>query len=267
MSDMLASSRIAAGVAGPARLLRHRRAHRRFSTVKASVSDHSSDPSHERVDAVIIMGGGLLPGGSLSEWVHLRVEAAAETFRRHDCRIPILCSGAGTPHRPPELNPHGYVRHESTVLAEALLERGVPADCILKESASYDTLGNAYFCLLEHVVPLRWRRPLIVTSAFHMRRSEAAFRGVFRLARQGGLTGAEPRFLATADSGLDPEVLRARAERERESLERFEARLAGMASLADFHTLLFATHKCYSVSRQHEVGLPPEMSEVALKSY
>ena len=104
----------------------------------------------------------------------------------------------------------------------------------------------------------------------------------------------------------NPAVAQARAERESESLERFEGRLAGMRSLADFHTLLFATvrrqsgeiseshsgravsgfrllpaaevtptlseplppqHKCYSVARQHEIGLPSEMSEVALKSY
>lgn len=87
------------------------------------------------------------------------------------------------------------------------LRKGVPAEMILKESSSFDTLGNAYFCLCDHAVPLRWRRPLVVTSEFHMPRSRAAFEGVFRLARDSGLPVGPPAFLATANTGMDPDVL------------------------------------------------------------
>ena len=72
--------------------------------------------------------------------------------------IPILCSGGGTPHVPAVLGPTGHVIHESTAYAHYLAtERDVPASCILKETSSYDTIGNAYFSIKTHVVPAGWR--------------------------------------------------------------------------------------------------------------
>ena len=72
--------------------------------------------------------------------------------------IPILCSGGGTPHIPAVLGPTGHVIHESTAYAHYLAsERDVPASCILKETASYDTIGNAYFSIKSHVLPAGWR--------------------------------------------------------------------------------------------------------------
>ena len=72
--------------------------------------------------------------------------------------IPILCSGGGTPHVPAVLGPTGHVIHESTAYAHYLAtERNVPASCILKETSSYDTIGNAYFSIKTHVLPAGWR--------------------------------------------------------------------------------------------------------------
>lgn len=86
----------------------------------------------------------------------------------------------------------------------------MPAEWILRETSSYDTLGNAFFSLTEHAIPLRWRRPLVITSSFHMLRSRSAFDGVFALARASGLSEAVPSYLATDDVGLDPAVLQVR---------------------------------------------------------
>ena len=72
--------------------------------------------------------------------------------------IPILCSGGGTPHVPAVLGPTGHVIHESTAYAHYLAtEQDVPASCILKETSSYDTIGNAYFSIKTHVLPAGWR--------------------------------------------------------------------------------------------------------------
>jgi len=39
--------------------------------------------------------------------------------------------------------------------ADYLMRNGVPADRILMETASYDTIGNAYFSLVIPVLPCR----------------------------------------------------------------------------------------------------------------
>ena len=43
-------------------------------------------------------------------------------------------------------------------------------------------MGNAYFSLTIHALPAAWRRLAIVTSAFHMPRSEALFCDVYAMA-------------------------------------------------------------------------------------
>ncbi len=35
--------------------------------------------------------------------------------------------------------------------------QGVPAEHVLKEVSSYDTVGNAYFSLVIHALPADWR--------------------------------------------------------------------------------------------------------------
>ena len=35
--------------------------------------------------------------------------------------------------------------------------QGIPAKNLLKEVSSYDTVGNAYFCLVIHALPAGWR--------------------------------------------------------------------------------------------------------------
>jgi hypothetical protein len=73
-----------------------------------------------------------------------------------------------------------------------------------------------------HAVPRNWRKVLVVTSAFHMGRTRAAFEWVWSLYAPGadgaGLTeeqqrekaGGEPYiamdFAVTPDDGLNPEV-------------------------------------------------------------
>lgn len=39
--------------------------------------------------------------------------------------------------------------------------QGARRDGMLKEMASYDTIGNAFFALTIHAVPLRWRYALV----------------------------------------------------------------------------------------------------------
>lgn len=73
---------------------------------------------------------------------------------------------------------------------------------------------------------------------------------------------------AVSDEGIFPaDVLAARAEKEAAAVDTWRRNTAGMASLADLHSWLFATHLCYSVSRQHEFGRTRELDPKLAATY
>jgi DUF218 domain len=154
----------------------------------------------------------------------------------------------------------GRVLLEADVCTAWLLSRsgsgaggGLKAKQLLKETMSCDTVGNAYFSFLLHARPARWRRTLVVTSAFHMPRTRAAFEWMWRLEDNSeSVAGPQLQFLSSPDTGIDPSVLIARAGRERESLLQLAANAERLRDLASVHEWLNATHLCYAVARQGE---------------
>ena len=250
-------------------------ASRGFSA-RAAAGDGDGDGA-ALYDAVVVVAGGIEDDGTLPEWVLSRLDFAAAEYARHAAARPdavpptyVVLSGSATPHKPPPTARGGFTYHESTAMAEYLMERwDVPASALLKDTASMDTIGNAYFSLLLHAAPRGWRAVRVITSAFHMGRTRAAFEWVFGL--YGGADGTakiELAFHATPDYGLSAEVVAARAEREAASEAALRANQARVATLPAFAEWLYTTHMCYAVGRQHEIGAFEEMkNDPALKSY
>ena len=241
---------------------------RRYSASAASSAPACDDDGRplDGIDAVIVLAGGLTADGGLPPWVEARLDAAAAVYNA--LRVPVLCSGGGTPHRPPVVAPGGggFVVHEGTACCSYLMRaHGLPATSLLKESGSYDTVGNAWFSLTTHAAPAGWKSPLVITSAFHMPRSRACFEWVFSL--QPALGGV-PRFLSTPDRGMAPDVAAARRAREQESLGALRRNAEAVRTAPQFHAWLYGTHMCYAVARQGEWGAqPPAMADKALASY
>lgn len=250
-------------------------ASRGFSA-RAAAADVDGDGA-ALYDAVVVVAGGIEDDGTLPEWVLSRLDFAAVEYARHAAARPdatpptyVVLSGSATPHKPPPTARGGFTYHESTAMAEYLMERwDVPASALLKDTASMDTIGNAYFSLLLHAAPRGWRAVRVITSAFHMGRTRAAFEWVFGL--YGGADGGakiELAFRATPDDGLSAEVVAARAEREAASEAALRANQARVTTLPAFAEWLYTTHMCYAVGRQHEIGAFEEMkNDPALKSY
>jgi hypothetical protein len=193
------------------------------------------------VDAILIPGGGVRAGGELPPWVANRLDRAVE--RRGEASLIVL--SAGTTHRPPPLDEYGYPLFEATAGARYLLSRGVPQQRILEETASYDTIGNAYFSLVIHVVPRNFRQLLVITSAFHMPRTQAIFKWIYGL---GGISGLS--FEAVPDAGMDDAVLQFRREKEAASLAVLNGLQGKLNTLAGLHEWLFTEHAAYAAGRQ-----------------
>jgi hypothetical protein len=199
----------------------------------------------------VIPGGGLLEGGRIPPWVENRLKGAMEIGAG---AVPILCLSAGTTHKPLPLDARGRPIFESVAGARWLRESGYPDRLLFTEAASWDTVGNAYFARTLHTDPAGWRRLAVITSEFHMPRTEAIFRWVFGASSGETLprVGYALEFIAVPDCGMAPDALMARREKEAESLARLPDLTAKLPSLPKIHRWLFTEHRAYAAAAKSE---------------
>jgi hypothetical protein len=199
-------------------------------------------------DAILIPGGGVRDSAILPPWVANRFDRALTI-----AGDPLLIAlSAGTPHRPPPLDPRGFPITEARAGAAYLLARGIDPARILLEESSYDTVGNAYFSRVIHAIPRDFRRILVITSDFHMPRTEAAFRWVYSLDPPACAVDFDP----VPNAGIDPAALAARLARERASLAALHPLIARIRTLAEMHAWMFTEHAAYAAApRTPETGL------------
>lgn len=201
-------------------------------------------------DAILIPGGGVRGNGVLPPWVAARFDRALAASGD-----PLFIAlSAGTPHRPPPLDSRGFPVTEARAGAGYLRSRGIDHARILLEESSFDTVGNAYFSRVIHAIPREFRRILVITSDFHMPRTEAAFRWVYSLDAPG--PGCAVDFDSVPDNGIDPATLASRLTRERANLAALQPLIARIRTLAEMHAWIFTEHTAYAASpRSTETGL------------
>jgi hypothetical protein len=203
-------------------------------------------------DAILIPGGGVRAGGVLPGWVAARFDRALE-LADGAYFMPL---SAGTPHRPAPLDARGFPISEARAGAAYLIARGIDPRRILLEASSWDTIGNAWFSRVIHVIPRGFERLLVVNSAFHMPRTEAVFRWVYSLDAPGPHCALT--FDTVPDTGIEPAILRARLAREAASLRVLNALRARITTLHHLHEWLYAEHGAYSAAPAPQEPLPPE---------
>lgn len=194
-------------------------------------------------DAIVVPGGGVHEEGELPIWVQQRFDHALTLWQGE----PFLCLSAGTVFKPLPRDNRGNPRFESVAGARYLRSKGIPPEKIFTETASYDTIGNAYFARTIHADPAGWRRLLIVTSDFHGARTQAIFEWVFGL-----LPFTTPYFLDfsfSKDENIESAILKHRQEKEAAGLQRLLPLTEQITSLPHLHRFLFTEHDAYAVAR------------------
>ncbi len=130
-------------------------------------------PEAPRADVIIMLGGAaydqvpdLSGRGSPGPGTMERMVTAARLQRR--LGIPIIVSGGKVFSTSASI---------ATVTRRFLIDLGIPADQILMEDQSRDTYENALFSkrICERS---GFRRPLLVTSGFHLKRALYCFQAV-----------------------------------------------------------------------------------------
>jgi len=130
-------------------------------------------PKNPKGDVIIILGGGAYGGapdlsgvGTPSEMMLFRVVTAVRLHKR--LKVPIILSG-GTVFK--------HMKPEAPIVKRFLLDLGVPDNAIIMEDKSLDTSQNAKntqkICL-----EAGYKTPILVTSAFHMKRSVLQFKSL-----------------------------------------------------------------------------------------
>eukprot|EP00191_Tetraselmis_sp_GSL018_P005280 CAMPEP_0177616530 /NCGR_PEP_ID=MMETSP0419_2-20121207/24219_1 /TAXON_ID=582737 /ORGANISM="Tetraselmis sp., Strain GSL018" /LENGTH=333 /DNA_ID=CAMNT_0019114623 /DNA_START=176 /DNA_END=1173 /DNA_ORIENTATION=- len=177
--------------------------------------NYDADFMPDKLDALIVLAGGQTNYGTgLPEHVRNRLDFAYTAFQNQkNSGCKILCTGGGTPHKPPVLR-EGFVYHEGSNCADYLVSKGCQPSAVLKEASSYDTVGNGYFSLTIHAIPSAWKDIAVVTSEFHMPRSKAIFDHCYSLAEKSlAASGVKFRlhYASVPNVGIPDDVLEAAA--------------------------------------------------------
>lgn len=207
-------------------------------------------------DAILIPGGGLTKEGRLPEWSKQRLDKALEIYGGEY----IITLSAGTVHKPPVLDKKEFPLFESSVAASYLVKKGINPTKVLREWASYDTVGNAFFTRVIHTDPRGWRKLLVISSEFHLARTQDIFDWIFTLDKPK--PPYELKFISVTDEGIDPRILLPRIEKEKASLESLQKVKERIVNLEEFHMWMFTNHGAYTVAAK-----PLRESGDILKSY
>ncbi len=122
-------------------------------------------------DVIVVLGGGVYSGVNDLSGRGFPAEASLSrlltALRLHRVTAaPIIFSGGRA---------FAGQDAEATVAKRILMDLGMPADRIITEDQSRDTMDNARF-VKEICTEGKWRQPILVTSAWHMERSLRAFK-------------------------------------------------------------------------------------------
>ncbi len=212
-----------------------------------------------KYDAIIVLGGGVRGGSKVPEWVEKRIEKAIELYKKQN-NAYIIATSAYTVHKRPFLDKMGFPLTDADAIASILVSNGIQPKKILREMFSRDTVGNAFFTRIMHTDIVNLGRLCIITSDFHMRRARKIFDWIFSLSPRA--IKYQIDFCATENTGLDVDEIKARAEREKEGVEKIRKLPGSIKTLKDFHHWFFTEHKAYSLNGQIE-----KLSDKLLESY
>lgn len=129
-----------------------------------------SIPQKPRGDVIILLGGGVYEDapdmtgtGTPSEPMLARVVTAIRLQKQ--LNVPVIISGGSV---------YEGRKSEAPIVRRFLIDLGVREDMIIVEGRSRDTIENARYSL-EICNKAGYKNPILVTSAFHMKRSLMSF--------------------------------------------------------------------------------------------
>lgn len=169
------------------------------SSLLAWIAIGGAIPSDRSADCIVIFGAAVRPNRTPSDALRYRLEEGLLLYQQG--RAPrIVVTGGGK---------DDYL--EADVMAEWLVNRGVPAEAVIMEPASATTRDNGVYTA-RIMRENGWRTALVCTQWFHVARARVTLsqEGIETLAAPcgGPMLRREPRFVAKEMAALPVYALR-----------------------------------------------------------
>lgn len=214
-----------------------------------SIKQYDLKFKNENFDLIICLAGGINEDNKeVHDFVKERLNMTNQYYqlnKQNGCKILLM--GGGTYHKPPILNDDQYVIHESTACADYLLNFDIDPRNIYREWSSYDTIANGYYAFSNYINPLGFKKVLVITSNFHMKRSKVIFDYINSLFGYKAYV-----YFEETDDVLNKDVLKERIEREEKSSISFKTNIVDKKkTMKEFLTWFYEEHNCYNVIGQY----------------
>ena len=200
--------------------------------------------------AIVILAGGSQQNdnaSSLPSYVKDRLDLAFNIYNESPKKPYLIVSSSGTPHRKTFINSKKQIIYECDSMAQYLIDKyhTLNPNLILREYTSYDTIGNAYFTKINHIDPLQITKFLVVTSDFHIKRSEYIFNFIFSLKPNSKKYHLDYKKTITQ---VPQQLICSRLIKEQKSLVYFKNQMTedNINDLKSLHIWLFTKHKAYT---------------------
>jgi hypothetical protein len=184
---------------------------------------------------VVCLAGGLFTDGSLMPHIKERVRSSVELAQNSE-KCDLLFSSSFTLHKPAFTVSGKNIISESSVMAQYSKSMGYRGT-IYCEQQSHDTIGSAYFVFSDFVSFLKPKKITVVTSDFHIKRTEVIFSHLAEIFNYNGIV----KFFDTPSS-----ISNDRWVREEESVEKYIKDWAYLSDLCDFRMKFFLHHSNYN---------------------
>ncbi len=161
----------------------------------------------QQKDCILVLGSGVTPQGSLTLIGKSRVEKGVELYKRGFAQRMLFCGAYSYKlTRIPD-------KTEAEAMRDYAMTLGMPREHCFLEEKSKDTIGNAYFAK-QFLERQNWRSFFVVTSNYHLPKTEYAFKKVF---------GKEFAFeISPSLTYLSPDEILERLDSEKEKMQLYK---------------------------------------------
>lgn len=144
-----------------------------------------------KFDVIVVLAGGITKQGTLPKSVMQRVEQAKKLYEQ-GYAPKVLMSGQWSSywqHSPP-------AHTEAVLMYQYAIRLGIPSKVLLVEEHSQNTFENAFYISKLFLEPRKWKKIVVITSDFHIARTQHIFNRLLGKTYQTEFIGAP------ADEGL-----------------------------------------------------------------